>query len=43
MEASPVDAMYREAGVDFQTAKGSLGDVVTLAATMPLIAQPGIG
>jgi CubicO group peptidase (beta-lactamase class C family) len=41
MEATPVDAMYREAGVDFQTAKGSLGDVVALAASMPLIAQPG--
>jgi len=41
MEASPVDAMYREAGVDFQTHKGSLKDVVELAAGLPLIAQPG--
>jgi CubicO group peptidase (beta-lactamase class C family) len=41
MEASPVDSMYREAGVDFQTHKGSLKDVVELAATMPLLSQPG--
>ncbi|HJQ57980.1 MAG TPA: serine hydrolase domain-containing protein [Vineibacter sp.] len=41
MEATPVDALYRERGVDFQTAKGSLREVVDLAASMPLIAQPG--
>ncbi len=41
MEASPVDAMYRDAGVDFQTSKASLKEVVELAATLPLIAQPG--
>jgi CubicO group peptidase (beta-lactamase class C family) len=41
MEASPVDAMYREAGVDFQTSKASLREVVDLAGSMPLIAQPG--
>lgn len=41
MQATPVDAMYRDAGVDFQTSEGSLADVVGLAATMPLLAQPG--
>lgn len=38
---SPVSARYRDAGVDFQTAAGSLADLVDLAATMPLLAQPG--
>ena len=41
MNATPVDAMYRAAGVDFQTSPAALGDVVELAATMPLLAQPG--
>ena len=41
MNATPVDAMYREAGVDFQTAALSLGDVVQRAAALPLLAQPG--
>ena len=41
MEATPVDAMYRQAGVDFQTSPLSLGEVVEQAATLPLLAQPG--
>ena len=41
MNATPVDAMYRDAGVDFQTAEGTLAEVVELAATLPLLAQPG--
>ncbi len=41
INATPVDAMYREQGVDFQTADATLGEVVQKAATMPLLAQPG--
>ncbi|HEY0420929.1 MAG TPA: serine hydrolase domain-containing protein [Acetobacteraceae bacterium] len=41
MEATPVDAMYRDGGVDFQTSEASLAEVVDKAAAMPLIAQPG--
>ncbi len=41
MQATPVDAMYRAAGVDFQTSPLALGEVVEKAATMPLLAQPG--
>ncbi len=41
MEATPVDAQYRDRGVDFQTSDKSLGEVVELAAGIPLIAQPG--
>lgn len=41
MESHPVDAMYRDGGVDFQTSETSLAEVVTKAAAMPLIAQPG--
>ena len=41
MDAHPVDALYRETGVDFQTAKATLGEVVEKAAAMPLLAQPG--
>jgi CubicO group peptidase (beta-lactamase class C family) len=41
MEAHPVDAMYRDGGVDFQTTESSLAEVVAKAAAMPLIAQPG--
>jgi len=41
MEATPVDAMYRDRGVDFQTSEGTLAEVVELAASMPLLAQPG--
>lgn len=41
MQATLVDALYREQGVDFQTAETSLEDVVARAAALPLIAQPG--
>ncbi len=41
MDASPVDALYREQGVDFQTSTKSLAEVVEHAATLPLLAQPG--
>lgn len=41
MNATPVDALYREHGVDFQTADATLGEVVERAATLPLLAQPG--
>lgn len=41
MEATGVDALYRETGVDFQTSDKSLAEVVRLAARCPLIAQPG--
>lgn len=41
IDATAVDALYRERGVDFQTSEKSLAEVVELAATCPLIAQPG--
>jgi CubicO group peptidase (beta-lactamase class C family) len=41
LDMRPVDTMYREAGIDFQTAETSLADLVDRAAAMPLIAQPG--
>ena len=41
MHATPVDALYREHGVDFQTADATLGEVVERAAALPLLAQPG--
>ncbi|MCQ4162034.1 beta-lactamase family protein [Roseomonas sp. GC11] len=41
MQATLVDAAYRDQGVDFQTAEASLGEVVERAARLPLIAQPG--
>ena len=41
INATPIDAMYREQGVDFQTADATLGEVVQKAARLPLLAQPG--
>ena len=41
MNATPVDALYREHGVDFQTSDATLGEVVEKAAGLPLLAQPG--
>jgi CubicO group peptidase (beta-lactamase class C family) len=41
MEATAVDAQYRDRGVDFQTSDKSLAEVVEIAADIPLIAQPG--
>ncbi len=41
MDETPVDALYRETGVDFQTSEATLGEVVEKAAALPLLAQPG--
>ncbi len=41
MQATPVDALYREHGVDFQLSEDSLAAVVARAAALPLLAQPG--
>ena len=41
MEATPVDALYRAQGVDFQNSPLSLAALVEHAATLPLLAQPG--
>lgn len=41
MEATPVDALYRAQGIDFQIAETSLKEVVEKAAALPLIAEPG--
>ena len=42
MDATPVDALYRDRGVDFQTADATLAEVVERAAALPLLAQPGV-
>ena len=41
MAATPVDAMYRDKGIDFQTSPLRLGALVEQAAALPLLAQPG--
>jgi CubicO group peptidase (beta-lactamase class C family) len=41
MQATPLDAMYREHGVDFQTSGRTLAEVVEAAASLPLLSQPG--
>jgi CubicO group peptidase (beta-lactamase class C family) len=41
MLSTPVDALYRTHGIDFQTTKLSLAQLVDEAAKMPLLAQPG--
>ena len=41
INATPVDAMYRDQGIDFQTAELTLGQVVEKAAGLPLLAHPG--
>jgi CubicO group peptidase (beta-lactamase class C family) len=41
LETTPVDAQYRDRGLDFQAPDGTLGDLVEMAADIPLIAQPG--
>jgi len=41
MNATPVDAMYRDQGVDFQTSDATLAEVVQRASALPLLAQPG--
>ena len=39
--ATPIDALYRERGIDFVASDKTLGEVVETAAGLPLIAQPG--
>ena len=41
MQATPVDALYREHEVDPQLATGTLEALVDRLATLPLLAQPG--
>jgi CubicO group peptidase (beta-lactamase class C family) len=41
MQATMVDAMYRDRDVDFQTSDRTLGEVVDTAASLPLLTQPG--
>jgi len=41
MEASPVDAAYRAAGIDLNTTDQTLEEIVNRAAAIPLLAQPG--
>jgi len=41
MQATAVDAMYRDQGIDFGGAETSLGEVVKALAKLPLIAEPG--
>jgi CubicO group peptidase (beta-lactamase class C family) len=39
---TPVDALYRECQVDFQTADKPLAQIVAGLAELPLLAQPGV-
>jgi len=41
MQSSVVDNAYREAGIEFPGAGGTLADWVTRLASLPLICQPG--
>ena len=41
MEAGPVDALYRQRGIDFQTSPLSLGELVDQVGALPLLAHPG--
>jgi CubicO group peptidase (beta-lactamase class C family) len=41
MQSTLVDGLYRDGGIDFQTAECSLGALVERAAALPLLAQPG--
>ncbi|NKE43666.1 beta-lactamase family protein [Roseomonas frigidaquae] len=41
MQATAVDAMYRDQGIDFGSAETSLAEVVEALAKLPLIAEPG--
>lgn len=40
-EATPVDALYRQHGVDFQAAERPLLDMMPRLAALPLLSQPG--
>lgn len=41
MDATPVDALYREHGIDFQTSEATLAELVGKLAALPLLAPPG--
>ena len=41
MDATLVDALYRQHGIDFQTSRDGLADLVARVAGQPLLAQPG--
>ncbi|GJD34175.1 serine hydrolase domain-containing protein [Methylobacterium aerolatum] len=41
MEATLVDAAYREKGIDFLAREGTLAEMTARTAAMPLLAQPG--
>ncbi|MCJ2011069.1 serine hydrolase domain-containing protein [Methylobacterium sp. J-076] len=41
MEATLVDAVYREKGIDFLAREGTLAEMTARAASAPLLAQPG--
>ncbi|PND66603.1 serine hydrolase, partial [Escherichia coli] len=41
MEATLVDALYRQNEIDFQTSTLPLGELVARLAQQPLLAQPG--
>jgi CubicO group peptidase (beta-lactamase class C family) len=41
MEATLVDAVYREKGIDFLAKEGTLAEMTARAASAPLLAQPG--
>jgi CubicO group peptidase (beta-lactamase class C family) len=41
MEATPVDALHRAHGVDFQTADATLPEMMERLAKLPLLSQPG--
>lgn len=41
MEATLVDAVYRERGIDFLAREGTLAEMTSRTASAPLLAQPG--
>lgn len=41
MSTTPVDALYRERAIEFQSRSESLADIVTRLAGIPLLCQPG--
>ena len=41
LEATPVDALYRQHGIDFQLGRGTLADMLVPLAALPLLSQPG--
>ena len=41
MQSTLVDGLYRDRGIDFQTADGTLAELVERVAALPLLAQPG--